>query len=174
MFKKSILPLVISSLSIASTQFFVPNAVFGQQKNIEASSLCGTWQAIPGSGDYVYGAEDFPVKKVGGVTGGTINYDIHTHGNRTLRANQTASITTPLNVDGTRLSGGRTRSFNVVQKYHGVIQGDSLYFSADNNSGFQKWLSVPGNKFDVIVLHSGKNPSATQYTVEQTAKRTCK
>jgi hypothetical protein len=174
MFKKSILPLVISSLSIASTQFFVPNAVFGQQKNIEASTLCGTWQAIPGSGDYVYGAEDFPVKKVGGVTGGTINYDIHTHGKRTLRANQAASVITPLNVDGTRLGGGKTRSFKVVQKYHGVIQGDSLYFTEDNNTGIQKWLSVPGNKFDVIVLHTGKYPSASQYTVEQTAKRTCK
>lgn len=121
MFIKSILPLVVTSLSIASTQFFVPNAVFGQQKNIEASTLCGTWRAIPGSGDYFYGAEDFPVKKVGGVNGGTINYDIHTHGKRTLRANQAASVITPLNVDGTRLSGGKTRGFNFVQKYHGVI-----------------------------------------------------
>ena len=174
MFIKSVLPLVITSLSIASTQFFIPNAVFGQQKNNEASTIWGTWRAITGSGDYVYGAEDFPVKKVGGVTGGTINYDIHTHGKRTLRANQAASDITPLNSDGTRLVGGKTRGFNVVQKYHGVIQGDSLYFTEDNNIGIQKWLSVPGNKFDVIVLHSGKYPSASQYTVEQTAKRTCK
>jgi hypothetical protein len=174
MFNKAICPLVISSFSFASTQFFVPNAVFGQQENIVASSLCGTWQAIPGSGDYVYGAEDFPVKKVGGLSGGTIKYDIHTHGKRTLRANQTATVITPLNVDGTRLSGGKTRTFNVAQKYHGVIQGDSLYFTEDNKSGIQKWLRLPGNKFDVIVLHSGKYPSASQYTVEQSAKRTCK
>ena len=174
MFKKAIFPLIVSSLSFASTQFFVPNAVFGQQENIEASSLCGTWQAIPGSGDYVYGAEDFPVKKVGGVSAGTIKYDIHTHGKRTLRASQAATVVTPLNVDGTRLSGGKTRTFNVVQKYHGVIQGDSLYFTEDNKSGIQKWLRLPGNKYDVIVLHSGKYPSASQYIVEKTGKLSCK
>ena len=40
------------------------------------------------------------------------------------------------------------------------------------------WLKAPyislAEKFDVIVLHTGKYPSASQYTVEQTAKRTCK
>ena len=118
--------LVISTLSNSSTQIYVPNAVFGQQKNIEASPLCGTWQAIPVSGDYVYSAEDFPVKKVGGVTGGTMTYDIHTHGMRALRANKAASVITPRNVDETRLSEGKTRTLNVGQKYHGVIQAVSL------------------------------------------------
>ncbi len=174
MIKRSILSVLISSLGIASTQYFIPSPVFAEQANIDTSSLCGTWQAIPGSGDFVYGAEDFPIKKVKGVTHGTINYDIHTHGKRTLRATQFASIVIPLDVDGTRLSGGKTRTIKEVQKYHGVVQGNSLYLSHDDQTGTQKWLRLSGNKYDVIVLHSGKYPSATQYTVEQTAKRTCK
>lgn len=172
--KTSIFSLVLSSIGIASAQLSVPNAVFAQQSNIVASSLCGTWQAIPGSGDFIYGPEDFPVKKVEGVIHGTINWEIHTLGKRTLRVNQSASLQTPLNVDGTRLSGGKTRTINVVQKYHGAIQGDSLYLTEDNQSETQKWLRLPGNKFDVIVLHSGKNPSASQYTIQQTASRSCK
>ena len=174
MFRNSIFSVLISSIGIASSQLFVSSPVVAEQANIETSSLCGTWQAIPGTGDFVYGAEDFPIKKVKGVTHGTISYDIHTHGKRTLRATQTASIITPLDVDGTRLSGGKTRTINDVQKYHGVVQGNSLYLTYDSQTGTQKWLKLPGNKFDVIVLHSGKYPAASQYTVEQTAKRTCK
>jgi hypothetical protein len=174
MFRSLIRSVLISSIGIASSQLFVSSPLVAQQANIDTSSLCGTWQAIPGSGDFVYGPEDFPIKKVKGETHGTINYNIHTHGKRTLRATQTVSIITPLDVDGIRLSGGKTRTINEVQKYHGVVQENSLYLTSDSQTGTQKWLKLPGNKFDVIVLHSGKYPSASQFTVEQTAKRTCK
>lgn len=174
MIRNSILSVLISSLGIASTQFFVPKAVFAQQANIDTSTLCGSWQAIPGSGDFIYGPEDFPIKKVKGVTHGKINYEIYSHGKRTLRATQSASLVTPLDIDGSRLTEGKTRTINDIQKYHGVVQGDIIYLTDDNQNGTQKWLRLPGNKFDVIILHSGKYPSASQYTVEQTARRTCK
>ena len=174
MLKQSILPLVNSSLSIASTQLFVPNAVFGQQKNMEASTLCGTWQAIPGSGDFIYGPEDSPVKKIAGKIKGTVNYDIHTVSIRTFRATKTVSIETPFNVDGSRLGGSKTRTIDSVVKYHGAVQGDSMYLTDDSESGIEKWLRLPGNKFDVIVLHDGKYDSTAHFIVEQTSKQSCK
>ena len=166
--------LLFSCCCLFTAPFFVPNATNAEESKIEISSLCGTWQAIPGSGDYVYGPEDFPVKKLGSGVAGTIIYDVHTHGMRTLRANQAVSLVTPLNVDGSRLIGGKTRSIYDVQKFHGAVQGDSIYLANDMTSGFQKWIKLPGNKFDVIVLRSGKYPSASQYTIEKTASRTCK
>lgn len=172
--KKFILFLSISTLGIGSVQTFFPNAVSAQQANIDTPSLCGTWQAIPGSGDFIYGPEDFPVKKTAGKVDGTVKYDIHTLGSRTFRATKTVSIETPLSVDGSRLSGSRTRTINSVTKYHGAVQGDSLYLTEDTQSGIQKWLRLPGNKFDVIALHNGKYPHAGHYTVEQTSRRTCK
>jgi len=171
---KVLLCFSISTLGIASIQTYFPNAVSAQQTNIDTLSLCGNWQAIPGSGDFIYGPEDFPVKKTAGKVHATVNYDIHTVGSRTFRVTKTVSIETPLKVDGSRHSGSTTETVNALAKYHGAVQGDSLYLTEDTQYGIQKWLRLPGNKFDVIVLNNGRIPSASHYTVEQTSRRTCK
>jgi len=174
MLKSIVSSVIYAGIWAISAELLSQNSASAQNLNIPAASICGTWKSVPHSGDYIHGENENLQKKVEGKVTGTYLYTIHTHGTRTLRATQTVSFVTPLDNNLKLLSGGRTRNITVSQTLNGVIQGNSIYFVDANQPFAEKWLQLPGNKFDVIGLRSGKTHGSINFIVEQTSRATCK
>ena len=139
------------------------------QQPIDSASICGTWQSAPKSGGFFHNPSSNGVDRGASQESGAVKYTIHESVGREFKAAQSISMKKAV----TFHMGGRYASES-NRTLMGVSQGDAIFFAVENEPGFEKWLRLPDNSFDVIGLENGSHAMAYHYVVKQTARQSCK
>lgn len=139
------------------------------QPRIDSASICGTWQSVPKSGGFFKSLSSNGAHRGAGQESGVVKYAIHESVGRKFKAVQSISMKKDVTF---HMGGGHASESS--RTLMGVSQGDAIFFAVENEPGFEKWLRLPDNSFDVIGLENGSHAMAYQFVVKQTARQSCK
>ena len=132
---------------------------------INAKSLCGTWQPLPGSGGS-HQLTPGPGKSKG--SGDAVKYTIVEATSRTAVAVQTIN-TRP----GQYYHMGDGFKTNAVRKLIGVTRQNVIIFAVQGESNTEIWTALAPGTYEVAGIETGPYAMAYYYTVKQTSKTSC-
>jgi hypothetical protein len=140
---------------------------------INAKSLCGTWQAIAGSG----GAHQLTTASGNGMLkiskqdskGDSVKYTIADASSRTAMAVQTINMK-----KGPAFHIGDGFKTNAVRKLIGVTTENKILFAVQGESNTEIWTPSTQGVYNVAGIETGPNAMAYYYKIKQTSKSTCK
>jgi len=145
----------------------------GSLKNINAKSLCGTWQVMAGAGGShqlttVRGNETY--KGSGQIRHvESVKYTIADTTMRTAVAVQTINIKS-----GHTYHMGDDFKAKAVRKLIGVTRQDVIMFAVQGEPNTEIWTPLSPSTYEVAGIGTGPHAMAYFYTIKQTSKSTCK
>ena len=160
---------------IASAQILSIAPAYSQQatssNTINAESLCGTWQALPGSGGSHQLTTSNGKAKGSGLDrdGDAVKYTIADATTRTAVAVQTINMK-----QGQSYHIGDGFKTKAVRKLVGVTKQNMILFAVQGETNTEVWTAVSPGIYDVAGIETGPNAMAYAYTIKQTSKSTCK
>jgi hypothetical protein len=145
----------------------------GSLKTINATSLCGTWQAIAGSGGshQLTTVNGNKTLKASGQDreGDSVKYTIADATTRTAVAVQTINMR-----QGQSYHVGEGFKAKSVRNLVGVTRQNVITFAVQGEPNMEIWTAMSPGVYDVAGIETGTHAMAYFYTVKQTSKSTCK
>jgi hypothetical protein len=166
--------LTAAASLIASAQIFSMAPASSQEASslntINAKSLCGTWQALPGpGGSHQLTTSNGKAKGSGFKRGDAINYTITDVTTRTAVAVQTINMK-----QGQSYHIGDGFKTKAVRKLVGVTRQNVITFAVQGEPNMEIWTAMSPGVYDVAGIETGTHAMAYFYTIKQTSKSTCK
>jgi hypothetical protein len=142
----------------------------GSLKTINAKSLCGTWQALPGSGGSHQLTTSNGKAKGSGLDrdGDAVKYTIADANTRTAVAVQTINMK-----QGQSYHMGEGFKAKTARKLVGVTKQNMILFAVQGETNTEVWTPVSPGTYDVAGIETGPHAMAYYYTVKQTLKTSC-
>jgi hypothetical protein len=143
----------------------------GSLKTINAKSLCGTWQDLPGTGGFHELSSNNGMLKGSGLerNGDAVKYTITDASSRTAVAVETINMH-----KGQSFHVGDGFKSKAVRKLVGVTSQNMIIFSVLGESDTEIWTSLSPGVYDVVGFETGTQAMVYHYTIKQTSKSTCK
>ena len=138
---------------------------------INAKSLCGTWQALPGSGGSHQLTTSNGKAKGSGLDrdGDAVKYTITDATTRTAVAVQTINAK-----QGLTYHMGDGFKAKSVRKLIGVTKQNVIMFAVQGETNTEIWTPLSPGTYEVAGIETGPNAMAYFYKIKQTSKSTCK
>jgi hypothetical protein len=142
----------------------------GSLKTINAKSLCGTWQALPGSGGSHQLTTSNGKAKGSGLDrdGDAVKYTIADANTRTAVAVQTINMK-----QGQSYHMGEGFKAKTARNLVGVTKQNMILFAVQGETNTEVWTPVSPGTYDVAGIETGPHAMAYYYTVKQTSKTSC-
>jgi hypothetical protein len=142
----------------------------GSLKTINAKSLCGTWQALPGSGGSHQLTTSNGKAKGSGLDrdGDAVKYTIADANTRTAVAVQTINMK-----QGQSYHIGDGFKAKTARKLVGVTKQNMILFAVQGETNTEVWTPVSPGTYDVAGIETGPHAMAYYYTIKQTSKTSC-
>jgi hypothetical protein len=145
----------------------------GSLKAINAKSLCGTWQAIAGSGgshQLTTASGNETIKALGlDREGDSVKYTIADASLRTAVAVQTINAK-----QGATYHMGEGFKPKSIRKLVGVTRQNVITFAVQGEPNMEIWTALSPGVYDVAGIETGTHAMAYFYTIKQTSKSSCK
>lgn len=165
---------VVASL-IASAQILTMSPASSQEasssKTINAKSLCGIWQKLPGSGGFhQLTASNGMVKGSGLDTDGdAITYTINDANLRTAIAIQTIKME-----EGQVFHIGDGFKTKAIRNLVGVTRQNEIIFAVQGEKNKELWTRLSPDTYEVTGIEMGPHAMAYHLIIKQTSKSSCK
>jgi hypothetical protein len=166
--------LTAATSLIASAQILTMAPASSQEasssKAINAKSLCGTWQALPGSGgSHQLTTSNGKVKSSGlDRDGDAIKYTIVDATTRTAVAVETINMK-----QGQSYHIGDGFKTKAVRKLIGVTRQNVIMFAVQGEANTEIWTPLSPGTYEVVGIETGPHAMAYHYTIKQTSKSSC-
>jgi hypothetical protein len=140
-------------------------------KTINAKSLCGTWQVMPGSGGFHLLTASSVKTKGSGLDrdGDSVKYTIADASLRTAVAVQTINLE-----EGQSFHIGDGFKTKATRKMVGVTSQNVIMFAVQGETNTETWTPLSPSTYAVAGIETGPQAMAYHYTIKQTSKSTCK
>ena len=171
---KRFVVLATAASVIAAAEILPMAPGFAQElggfKAINAKSLCGTWQNLPGSGGFHELASSNGMLKGSGMDrdGDAIKYTITEAGPRTAVAVETINMK-----QGQSFYIADGFKAKAVRKLVGVTKRNMIMFAVQGETNTEVWTAVSPGIYEVAGIETGPHAMAYHYTIKQTSKTTC-
>lgn len=138
---------------------------------INAKSLCGTWQKIPGSGGFHQLTASNGIVKGSGLDtdGDAITYTINDANPRTAIAIQTIKME-----EGQAFHIGDGFKTKAIRNLVGVTRQNVIMFAVKGETNTEIWTPLSPSTYEVAGIETGPHAMAYFYKIKQTSKSICK
>ena len=166
--------LTAAASLIASAQILTMAPASSQEASssnaINAKSLCGTWQALPGSGGSHQLTTSNGKSKGSGLDreGDAVKYTIVDATTRTAMAVQTINMK-----QGQSYHIGDGFKAKTARKLIGVTRQNVIMFAVQGETNTEIWTPLPQGTYEVAGIETGPHAMAYYYTIKQTSKTSC-
>ena len=138
---------------------------------INAKSLCGTWQSMPGSGGFHLLSTSNGKTKGFSLDrdGDAVKYTIADVGLRTAVAVQSINLE-----EGQSFHLGDGFKTKITRKLVGVTSQNVITFAVQGEPNMEIWTALSPGFYDVAGVETGPKAMSYHYKIKQTSKSTCK
>ena len=143
----------------------------GSSNFINAKSLCGTWEDLPGTGGFHELTSDHGRLKGSGLDrdGHDIKYTISDANSRTAVAVQTINME-----EGQSFKIRDKFQKNAVRTLIGVTNRNLIIFGVQGEDNTEIWTPLKPGMFEVVGIEHGSDAMTYYYTIKQISKSSCK
>jgi hypothetical protein len=167
--------LAVAASLIASAQILTMSPASSQEasssKTINAKSLCGTWQKLPGSGGFHQLTASNGMLKGSGLDtdGDAITYTINDANLRTAIAIQTIKME-----EGQAFHISDGFKTKAIRNLVGVTRQNVIMFTVQGETSTEIWTPLTPSTYEVAGIETGPHAMAYHLIIKQTSKSSCK